>query len=98
MRLTQFSNFALRILMFAGLKGRGPSSIPEIARAYPNSSADVRSIEDISLPELSAAIRGCIDAADPLTDAARRFGVKRLSAAARDRLKMAKPVTGHIRE
>ena len=65
---------------------------------YPNSSADVRSIEDIALPELSAAIRGCIDAADPLTDAARRFGVKRLSAAARDRLKMAKPVTGHIRE
>ncbi len=34
MRLTQFSNFAVRILMFAGLKGRGPSSIPEIARAY----------------------------------------------------------------
>lgn len=65
---------------------------------YPNSSADVRSIEDIALPELSAAIRGCIDAADPLTDAARRFGVKRLNAGAKDRLKMAKPVTGHIRE
>ena len=34
MRLTQFSNFAVRILMYAGLKGRTPSSIPEIALAY----------------------------------------------------------------
>lgn len=65
---------------------------------YPYSSADVRSIEDIALPELSAAIRGCAQSDDPLTDAARRFGVKRLSAGAKDRLKMAKPVTGHIRE
>lgn len=65
---------------------------------YPNSSADVRSIEDIALPELSAAIRGCIDAADPLTDAARRFGVKRLTAGGKTRLAMAKPVTGHFRE
>jgi Rrf2 family nitric oxide-sensitive transcriptional repressor len=34
MRLTQFSNFAVRILMYAGLKGNGPSSIPEVAKAY----------------------------------------------------------------
>ena len=34
MRLTQFSNFAVRILMYAGLKGRDPSSIPGIARAF----------------------------------------------------------------
>ena len=34
MRLTQFSNFAVRILMYAGLNGHGPSPIPEIARAY----------------------------------------------------------------
>ena len=34
MRLTQFSNFAVRILMYVGLKGRTPSSVPEIARAY----------------------------------------------------------------
>ncbi len=34
MRLTQFSNFAVRILMYAGLRGDGPSTIPEIARAY----------------------------------------------------------------
>ncbi len=34
MRLTQFSNFAVRILMYAGLKGHGTCAIPEIARAY----------------------------------------------------------------
>ena len=34
MRLTQFSNFAVRILMYAGLKGRALSALPEIARAY----------------------------------------------------------------
>lgn len=65
---------------------------------YPYSSADIRSIEDIALPELSAAIRGCIQSDNPLTDAARRFGVKRLSAGTKDRLKIAKPVTGLIRE
>lgn len=32
---------------------------------YPYSSADVRSIDDIALPELSAAIRGCIQSDDP---------------------------------
>ena len=34
MRLTQFSNFAIRILMYAGLKPGGLSALPEIARAY----------------------------------------------------------------
>lgn len=34
MRLTQFSNFAVRILMYVGLKGNGPSSVPEVAKAY----------------------------------------------------------------
>lgn len=33
-RLTQFSNFAVRILMYAGLKGRRPSAVSEMARAY----------------------------------------------------------------
>lgn len=33
-RLTQFSNFAVRILIYAGLNRHGPSPIPEIARAY----------------------------------------------------------------
>ena len=34
MRLTQFSNYAIRVLMYAGLKGDSASSVPEIARAY----------------------------------------------------------------
>ena len=34
MRLTQFSNFAIRVLMYAALKGPTPSAVPEIARAY----------------------------------------------------------------
>ena len=34
MRLTQFSNFAVRLLMYAALKGKAPSAVPEIARAY----------------------------------------------------------------
>ncbi|MBK8176275.1 MAG: Rrf2 family transcriptional regulator [Rhodospirillales bacterium] len=34
MRLTQFSNFAIRILMYAALRGDPPSGVPEIARAY----------------------------------------------------------------
>lgn len=33
-RLTQFSNFAIRVLMYAGLKGERPSAVPEMARAY----------------------------------------------------------------
>ena len=33
-RLTQFSNLALRILMYAGLKGRKPSAVSEMAGAY----------------------------------------------------------------
>ena len=34
MRLTQFSNYAERTLIYAGLKGHHPSGVPEIARAY----------------------------------------------------------------
>ncbi|MGZ9021231.1 MAG: Rrf2 family transcriptional regulator [Rhodoplanes sp.] len=34
MRLTQFSNFAIRVLMYAGLNGRRPSAVPEMARAF----------------------------------------------------------------
>lgn len=33
-RLTQFSNFAIRVLMYAGLKGQRPSAVPEMAQAY----------------------------------------------------------------
>ena len=34
MRLTQFSNFAIRVLMAAGLRARAPVSVPDIAREY----------------------------------------------------------------
>ena len=34
MKLTQFTNFAIRILIYAGLKRTSPSSLPEIAKAY----------------------------------------------------------------
>ena len=34
LRLTQFSNFAIRLLMYAALKGNAPSAVPEIAKAY----------------------------------------------------------------
>ena len=34
LRLTQFSNYAIRVLMYAALKRNAPSAVPEIARAY----------------------------------------------------------------
>ena len=34
MRMTQFSNFAVRVLMYSALHGEAPSSVPDIARAY----------------------------------------------------------------
>lgn len=34
MRLTQFSNFAIRVLMYAGQNGPRPSAVPKMARAY----------------------------------------------------------------
>ena len=34
MRLTQFSNYAVRTLIYAGLNGHHPSGVPEISRAY----------------------------------------------------------------
>jgi Rrf2 family nitric oxide-sensitive transcriptional repressor len=34
LRLTQFSNFAIRLLMYAALKGDAPSAVPEVAKAY----------------------------------------------------------------
>jgi hypothetical protein len=30
LRLTQFSNFAIRLLMYAALKGDAPSAVPEV--------------------------------------------------------------------
>lgn len=34
MRLTQFSNFAIRVLMYAAVNGHRPSAVPEMARSY----------------------------------------------------------------
>ena len=65
---------------------------------YPRQSTDIRAIEDIALPELALAIRGCAGVEDMLAEAARRFGIRRISGAARERLAMAKPIDGHIRE
>jgi hypothetical protein len=65
---------------------------------FPHSTDDIRAIEDIALPELAAAIRSCSGAEDALSDAARRFGIKRVSAAARTRLAAAKPIEGHFRD
>lgn len=33
-RMTQFSNFAIRVLMYTALNDAGPTPVPEIARAY----------------------------------------------------------------
>jgi Rrf2 family protein len=33
-RMTQFSNFAIRILMYTALRGDRPCAVPEMARAY----------------------------------------------------------------
>jgi Rrf2 family nitric oxide-sensitive transcriptional repressor len=34
LRMTQFSNVAIRILMYVALRGDRPSAVPEIAKAY----------------------------------------------------------------
>lgn len=62
---------------------------------YPATSEDVRDLGDIALPELTAILRGCTSD-DPITEAARALGVKRLSAAGRERLRQATPTRGHI--
>ena len=63
---------------------------------YPTTSDDIRALEDIALPELTAALRAC-SGEDPAADAARALGVRRLSATGRDRLRRAAPATGHLR-
>ena len=59
MRLTQFSNFAVRILMYAGLKGPSPRPIPEIARAYGISHDHLKkAAAELSRLGYLAAVRG----------------------------------------
>jgi len=62
---------------------------------YPATSDDVRDLGDIALPELTAVLRGCAGD-DPITEAARVLGVRRLSTAGRERLQRAMPTKGHI--
>lgn len=64
---------------------------------YPATSADVRAAEQIALPELSAALRAC-RSDDPIAEAARAFGLKRVGPAVRERLKQAMQAEGHFRE
>lgn len=63
---------------------------------YPATGDDIRPLEDIALPELTAALRACTGE-EPAADAARALGVRRLSATGRDRLRRAAPATGHLR-
>ena len=66
------------------------------ARArFPAQSRDIRQLEDISLAEIGAALRDC-GGEDPLSEAARRFGVRRLSASARQRILRARLPEGHL--
>ncbi|WP_174278454.1 DUF3320 domain-containing protein, partial [Sphingomonas bacterium] len=76
---------------------------PDIAAAaawerarYPATVEDVRALEDIALPELGAALRAC-PGDDAEGAAARAFGIRRLSATGRERLRRATPATGHLR-
>lgn len=62
---------------------------------FPATTDDVRDLVDIALPELSAVLRGCTGD-DPITEAARALGVRRLSAGGRDRLRRATPTKGHL--
>lgn len=62
---------------------------------YPKSEADVRPLDDIALRELGAALRDCV-ADDLEIEVARRFGVRRLSTAARNRLSRAHHPGGHF--
>ena len=72
----------------------GSASAWDRAR-YPATNEDVRDLGDIPLPELTAVLRACVDD-DKITEAARALGVRRLSAAGRDRLRRAIPTEGHL--
>lgn len=63
---------------------------------YPATSDDVRGLENIALSELTAVLRAC-ESEDAQGEAARALGIRRLSAAGRERLRRATPATGHLR-
>jgi hypothetical protein len=62
---------------------------------FPATVDDIRGLEDVPLPELCACLRSCT-ADDKPNEAARRFGLRRLSAAGRERLRRATPPSGHL--
>ena len=62
---------------------------------YPATGGDIRSIEDIPARELAAALRSCASG-DREGEASRAFGLRRLSASARERLRRAIPPDGHM--
>lgn len=62
---------------------------------YPATSDDVRPLEDIALPELTAVMRACTGQDAP-AEAARALGIRRVSAPARERLRRAAPADGHL--
>ena len=55
---------------------------------FPATDDDIRAVEDIALEELRAAINTATSE-DPIADAARRFGVRRLTAQSRIRMEQA---------
>jgi hypothetical protein len=62
---------------------------------YPATDNDIRSIDDIPSRELVAALRSCASG-DREGEASRAFGLRRLSASARERLRRAIPADGHM--
>lgn len=61
----------------------------------PASTADIRQIEEIAREELTAALCSC-GGEDRDVEVARLFGVRRLSSAARARLRAVAPAQGHF--
>ena len=62
---------------------------------FPATAQDIRPLEDIAKAELAAAFKGLETEQDAETAVARRFGVRRLSSPARERLISARPNRGH---
>ena len=62
---------------------------------YPATANDVRSLEEISLREIAAALGMC-GSEDRASEAARAFGIRRVSSSARERMDRAAPPAGHL--
>ena len=61
LRMTQFSNYAIRVLMYSALKGRTPSAVPEIAKAYGASYNHMKKVAaELCRLGYLETVRGCI--------------------------------------